>query len=185
MNSQSISTIKELGNQIDLYLEKQALKYQKNNKECGCPYGKCPTGKCNKLDLLEIWDLIKAYNGSDWKEYQVENDKKYNRIKIPVSNQFEDIYDIYILTWKMNQQSAIHDHSRNGCILKVLEGKLMEKQYTPDPNSPKLTSQQCIEAGNQGYINNSIAFHQILNSEKETAVSLHIYSPPDYHGNTF
>lgn len=172
-------SLTELVNDIDNYLLKQKAKYEKESGQCS--FGECPSGKCNSFDLLEIEDLIEKYNGTDYLEYVKESDEMYQKIRIPIKSQFCHLYDLYILTWKPKQESMIHDHSKNGCILKVIEGELIEKQFTPTNQNPQLISQSKIKAGNHGYINNEMAFHQVGNmSSTQRAVSLHIYSPPGY-----
>lgn len=169
----------ELIKDIDDYLLGQKEKYHPTENKC--QYGKCSTGRCNRFDLLEVEHLIEKYNGNDYLEYVTESDEHYQKVRVPIKSEFSDLYDIYILTWNPLQESMIHDHSKNGCILKVIEGELIEKQFTPSTDNPKLISQSKIKEGNHGYINNEMAFHQVGNmSSNQRAVSLHIYSPPGY-----
>ena len=37
-----------------------------------------------------------------------------------------ELYDIYIVSWMPNKKSTIHDHPKNGCLFKVLKGKIQE-----------------------------------------------------------
>lgn len=138
------------------------------------------------FDLLEIKDFIDKYKNSDFLEYVKESDSRYQKIKVPTKSKYQNIYDIYIVTWKPLQKSLIHDHSQNGCIFKILEGSLTEKQFTPNKTNPKLILQRTITQGNHGYINNQFAFHQVQNlNQYQRTVSLHIYSPSNYKSKSY
>ena len=43
-----------------------------------------------------------------------------------------EYYDIYIISWKRSQRTKIHDHPIQGCLMKVLNGRL--KIYTLSPS---------------------------------------------------
>jgi predicted metal-dependent enzyme (double-stranded beta helix superfamily) len=45
------------------------------------------------------------------------------------SNEF---FDLHIITWNVGQGSRIHDHSENGCVLKILQGQLQETKFWRD-----------------------------------------------------
>ena len=40
-----------------------------------------------------------------------------------------DNFEIFVVCWSGKQGSYIHDHSENGCILKILKGRLTEYKY--------------------------------------------------------
>ena len=61
------------------------------------------------------------------------NDKTYNK-EVVFSN---DIFEIIIITWGINQSASAHDHANNGCWMKVLDGSLEEKMYDKDLNLTK------------------------------------------------
>ena len=50
-------------------------------------------------------------------------DKNYHKFKIYNNNNFE----IYIINWNRYSYSPIHNHSKNGCVMKVLDGALRTK----------------------------------------------------------
>ena len=61
----------------------------------------------------KIKELINNYTGNDWKNYVLKNETRYNKIKV-----FEnDKFDIYVISWNINQESKIHNHSSNCCWL--------------------------------------------------------------------
>ena len=79
--------------------------------------------------------------------------------------------------------SYIHDHPEGGCILKVLQGELIEHKY--DTKNLELLEVLNHNKGSIGYIDNTIAYHRVGNDSKEKAISLHIYSPPEFVSNIF
>ena len=122
---------------------------------------------------FKLHDILDNYKEDDWKKFVIINENKYNRIKI-----FEnEKIDIYIITWNKNQKANIHDHSENGCWLKVLKGKLTENLYN---NNLKLIKINILNENEISFMKNDIGYHSIINNEDDIAISLHIYSPPNY-----
>jgi len=117
------------------------------------------------FDLSYI-DLLKYYNFSD---------NNYTRNLIIQSQNIQ----ILLICWNCNQKSPIHNHPQQGCILKLIEGELLEERY--DIKEVNKISENKIKVNDISYIDNSIAYHRIINpSYREKAVSLHIYSPIDF-----
>ena len=82
-----------------------------------------------------------------------------------------------------NNGSKIHDHSSNGCILKLLYGELIEKRYN---NNLQHIKTNIISENNISYISNKICYHSINNNNNNNiSVSLHIYSPSNYIANLY
>ena len=130
----------------------------------------------NENNIKHLYKIIKKYDGDDWKKYKITNKNTYNKFYVNGNNDF----DMYIITWNKNQESKIHDHSKNGCIYKILEGHLIEEEYDYDLKLnciKSLFSDSC----NIGYINNDRNLHKIINYNDNIAVSLHIYSPPNHN----
>jgi len=67
-----------------------------------------------KLDSLVY--LVKNYNGNDWKDYVSFNQEKYKK-NLVIKN---DKLEIFVICWNNNQKSCIHNHTTNGCIMKIL-----------------------------------------------------------------
>ena len=123
-----------------------------------------------------VVDIVKNYNGNDWKKY-IDNtknyNKNYNKKKIDIVN--NNYFDMYIISWINNKKSSIHDHSENGCIMKVLNGNLNE--YIYDKNLKLITS-KTINTKDVSFIDNNIGYHSIKNID-DLSHTLHIYSPPN------
>jgi predicted metal-dependent enzyme (double-stranded beta helix superfamily) len=120
-------------------------------------------------NFLKCLPSISAYSGSDYKAYLNFSDEKYVKTRVCTNDKFE----IYIICWSPGQSSPIHDHAKNGCIMKVLSGSLKETRYDPE------TTHRHLKKGYSSYIHNSLGYHKIENG-KERSVSLHVYSPPNH-----
>ena len=86
-------------------------------------------------------------------------------------------YEIYVIGWLPNQETIYHHHPEGGCIMKILEGTLIENIKNKDNtiSSHKRTVGDCT------YIHDNIGVHMIKNNTKDKCVSLHIYSPPHFY----
>lgn len=84
----------------------------------------------------------------------------------------DDKYTVFLITWKTKQMASYHSHSSDGCLFKIIKGKLKEVRLDKLGNE----SENIIDnsSGSQ-YIDNSIAVHKI--EALEDTISLHIYSP--------
>jgi predicted metal-dependent enzyme (double-stranded beta helix superfamily) len=80
-------------------------------------------------NFINLTSIVKKYIGIDWIKYIKYNNNKYNRIRL--DNLSNSKFEIYIICWKPMQLSPIHDHSENGCIMKVLDGSLKETLCGP------------------------------------------------------
>ena len=133
--------------------------------------------KNKNVDCLKVKGILQKYNGKDWKNYVSEsNSNKYHR-NIYKSGIKNNMYELIIITWFPNNYSKIHNHADNGCLLKVLDGELIEKKYTH-----KLEEYEEIKycKNEISYMNNNLGLHSILNNKKTPTISLHIYSPPRF-----
>ena len=121
----------------------------------------------------KIQQIISSYNGEDWKNYVTKNDTTYNKIKVYET----DSFDMYIISWNVGQKSKIHNHSSNGCWLKILQGSIEEKIYN---NKFDLIKYNIQNIGGISFIKDEIGYHSIQNIENDITVSLHVYNPPNF-----
>jgi cysteine dioxygenase len=129
----------------------------------------------NGKNMKELLEVVKIYNSDDWKEYEIFSEKKYKKNLVFRNNNFE----IFVICWKPKQYSAIHNHSENGCIFKIIKGQLSEHRYKQE--TLKLIELNNLSKDSIGYIDNNEGIHRVLNESKnEDCVSLHIYSPPNF-----
>jgi cysteine dioxygenase len=127
----------------------------------------------------ELNNLLTNYNSNDWEQYESYDESHYKKNLVFRNHKFE----IFIICWNSKKGSKVHDHSANGCIFKILKGKLTEYRY--DTKSLELKELSCLPKDTISYIDNEIGYHKIINDTKSETVSLHIYSPPKYEGNIY
>lgn len=132
----------------------------------------CKNYRINK-DLKSCYQILDSYNGYDWLMYKKKPKNTYEKHQVYI----DEYIDIYIIVWNIGAISEIHDHPENGCLMRLLEGKLKENIY--DVNKSTIN--------NKIYNNNDISFikgkngiHSIENINNDYSYSIHIYSPPNY-----
>lgn len=86
----------------------------------------------------------------------------------------DDIIEILILVWDEDALTSMHNHPDNGCILYMIDGKIIENRQ-----SEYCSISSILYSGMQSYIDNTMGLHQIKSLEK--SYSLHIYSPPNFY----
>lgn len=132
----------------------------------------------NNVDFLKI---INSYEGQDWKEHENVNEEKYNRKTVYTDP--ENRFDIHIITWNCNQKSSIHGHAPNGCVMKILSGKLKEVRYGKLGERNISIRSYIHKEKDISYIDDKIGYHFIKNNTDSVSVSLHIYSPAKFKFN--
>jgi cysteine dioxygenase len=128
----------------------------------------------NETNFDNVGFILKDYNDNDWKQYVKVDDKRYCRNRIYENENLE----IFIISWNKNQNAPIHDHSFNGCWLKVLEGELIENRYEKD--SLLLYESNCMKKNDISFMKNNIGYHSITNMSDDIAITIHIYNPPNH-----
>jgi len=142
----------------------------------------------NKLEngckLYELQYLLESYVGIDWSNHVEFSDDKYKKI-IEFRN---DLIDIIIICWNTNQSSGIHDHPSNGCLLRIMDGRLTENVYVNNDclnEKFKLSKTKKLNENQISFIQGKNGLHNISNIGDIKTVSLHVYSPPNYTPNFF
>ena len=134
--------------------------------------------KLNKQFSNNIKHMIPLFKNKNFNflkkiEFQEDETKEYLR-----NNLFQnDKYELILIKWKPNSESLIHDHASNGCLLKVIDGELIESLYNKNLELIKETKYQ---SGDINYIDNHIGYHKIKNIHNQESYSLHLYSPPNH-----
>ena len=127
------------------------------------------------LDIFSNMELLKnvvdlPIFGLD--KYVIFDKEKYKKNLVYRNS----IYEIILIAWLPGQQTKLHDHPKNGCIMKIIEGELTEDLYTFD----KIVN-TTYKKNDISYIDHTIGKHIITNNTNNKTVSLHIYSPPNYY----
>jgi len=132
-----------------------------------------------------ITQLLKdvRINPREWQQYATFRRGRYTRTLVGFDSKFVAL----LLCWERSQRSPIHDHAGASCWVKMLSGSLQEVQFDRDTHG-KLheNNVRLFGANDVSYMNDTLGVHQIINpSNKDTAVSLHIYAPPFKQCNIF
>ncbi len=124
--------------------------------------------------LFKYESILKSYKSSDWNNFL--NPKYINQFQKNLVHRDQQ-FEIYLINWPYEYAGGIHNHSENGCLLKILKGGLRENIY--HTNLDLLESKEKY-APDISYLDDSIGYHSIRNINTTNSISLHIYSPT-YH----
>lgn len=131
--------------------------------------------------LENMGNLLKEYDGTDWSDYVKFSEISYNR-NLVFRN---DIFEIMVICWNYDQHSCIHDHPNNGCFLKALQGDLIEECYEIVNGKLIVINKNNLSIGSIAYQKGTTGIHRIINPySNKRAITLHIYSPPNYKFNS-
>ena len=128
-------------------------------------------------NIRQLTDIVKLYNGNDWKKYIKYSDKiyhknmKYSKIYLPFKLEYNNIY---LLEWQPNAVTKIHSHTNNGCIFKVLDGNINEKLYKNNWKY-KIPIISTLYKNDVRYIDDELGLHSVENPNNSNCYSLHIY----------
>tara|TARA_B100000787_G_C16196293_1_gene301116 strand:+ start:4217 stop:4756 length:540 start_codon:yes stop_codon:yes gene_type:complete len=136
------------------------------------------------LDLLE--DFKKSKKESiRLSSFETQAKTGYSKFEIYKNRN----YEVNMVEWDKNAKSLIHNHSPNGCVLKLIDGNLIEDSFTY-PNTRKLENIKHVKrkilvpvhsfnkSNSHSYYMEG--FHQISNINNGKSYSLHFYSPPNF-----
>jgi hypothetical protein len=133
-------------------------------------------------DMKKCSHVIENIKINDFYKYVRYNDYHYDKNKILTTKYF----NIYIVSWKSEQHTEIHDHHDDGCIAKLLLGELVEDTYKNIflPNIKKIThvNRKIVSVNNIFFICGREKLHKI--TAMRDSVSLHIY-PISYKMNIY
>jgi len=133
----------------------------------------------NKLPLKDLKSIIRNYTVYDLSQFYLYPKKnEYVRVKLPVTNH-DDNYEIMLLNWGPYSKTKIHNHPKNGCILKIINGNLEETKY--DYYYKQINKPNKLIKNDISYIDDTIGYHTIFNNSNNITHSLHVYSPPNFY----
>lgn len=118
-------------------------------------------------DIASLRPFLEKYEDDDWKRYISFDDKKYKR-NVLYKGKF---VEIVLICWKRGQRSDIHGHPKKGCLMKTLEGNLIEQIYNGDK---VFLRQHNRKSGDIGFMKDNKILHKIINNSQDS-FTLHIY----------
>jgi cysteine dioxygenase len=133
----------------------------------------------NNPNIQKIKLILNNYNSDDYKEYINFDENNYKRTIIHTCDDF----DIILICWKQGQYTKIHDHPNYCCMVKLLEGKLLEENFTINYDKLKVYNNVIIKPGDITMKCSNIIVHRIV--PLEDSVSIHIYMPGKYKSNYY
>uniref|UniRef100_A0A4W4EUG9 Cysteine dioxygenase n=1 Tax=Electrophorus electricus TaxID=8005 RepID=A0A4W4EUG9_ELEEL len=135
------------------------------------------------INVEEVQNIMEAYASKpqEWMKFAKFDQYRYTRNLVDEGN---GKFNLMILCWGEGHGSSIHDHTDSHCFLKLLQGQLKETLFEwPDRKAHGDMVQKSQRILKE---TNSIGLHRVENvSHTECAVSLHLYSPPFSHCQTF
>ena len=124
----------------------------------------------NNSNIENLIQYVNNYNGIDW-VYYIDFYNVFNRSKVYTSKNF----DIFEISWSKGYTTPLHSHPDTGCILKVLQGELLET--IKQNNTMEITNN--YEINNVSYMHNDKGTHQV--EALTSTFSLHFYSPSGFY----
>lgn len=120
---------------------------------------------------------------ADWMRYVHFASDTYTRNLIALGPQ--NRYGLMLLAWGPGQQSPIHDHAGAHCIMRILQGELVESLYHGNPSmgTQMQVRETVLSLGSPDtettYIHDRVGWHRVRNASSDhPALSLHLYAPP-------
>jgi hypothetical protein len=139
-----------------------------------------------EFKLKDVSPILNNYNGNDWYDYKLKKTdigvysdvNNYTRIPIvfdSLKNQeLDEIYGMYLLLWRPYCHTSIHSEPDNDCLMKILDGNVIEKKFA---NSDSFSIVTKLTPGDMSYINQYNGFHRIINNNLNYAYSINLYAP--------
>lgn len=138
----------------------------------------------DNVSIEEVEQLLASYksNPSDWRKFAKFDKYKYTRNLVHEGN---GKFNLMLLCWAPGNQSTIHDHADAHCFVKVLDGTLREVRFhwpeeeTSEDGVMNEKDRCDCKKNAVTYMSDELGLHRVENcSHSNTAVSLHLYSPP-------
>jgi hypothetical protein len=106
------------------------------------------------------------------KSFAVFSDERYLKHLLKKTEEWE----LFLICWRKGQHTTIHDHPEGGCKMRVLEGALVESEYSYPTIA--FLGFRTIDVGETGFKRGKDVLHCI--EALEDTISLHLYYPPGY-----
>lgn len=95
-------------------------------------------------------------------------------------------FELILICWDKNQQTAIHDHDGEECWVYLLRGELEEDFFGLNSSEGlELTKTTILTRNHITKSDKNSGFHRLRNNTKDRAVSLHVYAKPIKQSRTF
>ena len=144
-----------------------------------------------------IIPVVGNYRGTDWLQHAVTALHPHRTVANKDSS-----HEIVVITWPPGWSGDFHDHSERGCVFRCMKGimgqtiirgkgdgydsalfSMGKDKYDLEKYMKvhgHMTIEEKIFKDEVKYIDNDVGLHAITTPLETGAVSLHVYSPPDY-----
>ena len=136
----------------------------------------------NGKTLRESYKYLELYKGSDWLDYfykdLTEEQKQCKSHRRFVIYRDKNV-DVVLIIWNPHIECQPHDHPKGGCLLKVMNGYLKEREFLKTTECFVFKQYNLLREGSI-YYQEGDYIHSIRNDLDEFSCSLHIYAPSNY-----
>lgn len=127
-------------------------------------------GDGSQADLEGFTSDLQSLDINCLKDHIEYDSNKYCRQILHQTKEFE----VILICWLPHQKTPFHGHPNNGCLMKLMKGKLNEvnRKGKDDIETVVVENEVTYLDGSQEHMISNLADHSI---------SLHIYSPSRYY----
>lgn len=145
----------------------------------------------SKDDYMDMLDDFKISKQKRLSSYQTLNQCGYSKFQLYTNPH----YEINLIEWKKGAKGLIHDHPPDGCVVKLIDGSLLEDRFVSSGVSNKINTIKHTQRNifvpihsfnktkTHSYFIEGI--HSIENINNDKSYSLHFYAPPNYVSETY
>ena len=131
--------------------------------------------KSQRLDNKCIKNMIKNYNGTDWKDVLdnkniVKKTKKFTQFKYP--KEFKNV-ELQIVKWNKSDGIDYNDSKSIHYLNRILYKNILSYIHNEDDKLERKTS---LSKTNINCFHTQNGYHLLKNIEEDTEYSLHIFS---------
>ena len=129
--------------------------------------------KTNPDNYLNIIKRLKI-SGSNLLPYSTWKEGDYTRNCVGRTSD----YEIILLCWDNQAQTAIHGHGGEDCWVYQVQGNVVEIRYKESNENLVESNRMVLTPGRLTYMHDRMGYHRIHNNSDRRAMTLHIYASP-------
>lgn len=87
-------------------------------------------------------------------------------------------FELILICWKKGDRTPIHGHDKQKCWVYLVDGEMTELRYKYDNGKLSESNRQQMKSRDLTYMQDSMGYHLLKNSEEQKAMTLHLYMNP-------
>ena len=95
--------------------------------------------------------------------------------RIPIHR--DEHIEIVVICFASGQTSSVHDHQGSNCVIRVVQGKVLECLFRRSSETLDINSHHSLHTGEISGLDGH-QIHQLSNLDPQGTVLLNFYSPP-------